>query len=90
MASRGELAAAVMTIPELCDYVGATSLGYLSIDGAVEAVGKDKDHHCLACFNGDYPIPVSRAQEKHAFDEPPDVGQFAGVSASGQLRLIED
>ncbi len=88
MASKGELAAAVMTIPELCAYLGATSLGYLSIQGAVDAVGKTKDHFCLACFNGDYPIPVSMDQKKHAFDDPPDVGALAGV-ASGQLRLIE-
>lgn len=91
MASRGELAAAIMTIPELCEYVGATSLGYLSIEGAVAAVGKDRDHFCLACFNGDYPIPVSMDQKKHAFDTPPDVGQLAGVASSqGQLLLMED
>src|SRR5512141_3255043 len=39
MCSRGELAAARMTIPEICAHVGATSLGYLSIQGAVDAVG---------------------------------------------------
>jgi len=89
MASKGELAAAVMSIPELSEYIGATSLGYLSIDGAVAAVGPGRENFCLACFNGDYPIPVSLNQKKHAFDEPPDVGQFAGVS-SGQLRLLED
>jgi amidophosphoribosyltransferase len=88
MASKGELAAAVMSIPELCEYLGASSLGYLSVQGAVDAVGKNKDRFCLACFNGDYPIPVSMDQKKHAFDDPPDVGQLAGVS-SGQLRLID-
>lgn len=88
MASKGELAAAVMSLEELRDYLGASSLGYLSIKGAVAAVGKESNHFCLACFNGDYPIPVSADQTKHAFDMPPDVGQFAGVS-SGQLRLID-
>lgn len=88
MASKGELAAAVMTIEELGAYLGATTLGYLSTQGAVDAVGKTKDHFCLACFNGDYPIPVSMDQKKHAFDDPPDVGEMAGVS-SGQLRLID-
>lgn len=88
MASKGELAAAVMSIEELRDYLGASSLGYLSVQGAVDAVGKTKDRFCLACFNGEYPIPVSMDQKKHAFDDPPDVGQLAGVS-SGQLRLID-
>src|SRR5205823_6134381 len=53
MASKGELAAARMTIPQLQAYIGASSLGYLSIDGAVDAVGTGRGHHCLACFNGD-------------------------------------
>jgi len=89
MASKGELAAAKMSIPELCAYLGATTLGYLSIQGAVDAVGQNKSQFCLACFSGDYPIPVPEGQKKHAFDDPPEVGELAGV-ASGQLRLIED
>lgn len=80
MASRGELAAACMTIPELCEYIGATTLGYLSIDGAVDAVGKDRSHFCLACFNGQYPIPVPKEVKKHAFDDPPEVGQMAAFA----------
>ena len=80
MCSKGELAAARMTIDEICTHVGATSLGYLSIDGAVGAVGKGKDHLCLACFNGDYPISVPAEARKDAFDHPPEVGQIAAVS----------
>jgi amidophosphoribosyltransferase len=86
MASKGELAAAVMTIPHLCEYLGASSLGYLSIDGAVAAVGKDKDQFCLACFSGEYPIPVPTDLKKHAFDDPPEVGELATV-AGGQHVL---
>lgn len=81
MCSKGELAAARMTIDEICAHVGATSLGYLSIDGAAEAVGEGKNRLCLACFNGDYPIPVPAEARKDAFDHPPEVGQMAAVSA---------
>jgi amidophosphoribosyltransferase len=88
MASKGELAAAKMSIEELGKYLGATSLGFLSIENAVDAVGPE-GRFCLACFNGDYPIPVPPAQTKHAFDDPPDVGQFAGLSRV-QPALIED
>jgi amidophosphoribosyltransferase len=59
MASRDQLAAAKWTIEEIKNHIGATSLGYLSIPGAVRAVGRDEDHFCLACFNADYPIDVS-------------------------------
>lgn len=86
MASKGELAAAVMSIQELCEYVGATSLGYLSIPGAVNAVGPGEDNFCLACFSGNYPIPVPQDLKKHAFDDPPDVGEIAAV-AGGQYLL---
>ena len=58
MASKGELAASVMTIEELGAHIGATSLGYLSLEGAVEACGRPMDEFCHACFNGRYPIPI--------------------------------
>ncbi len=89
MASKGELAAARMSIEQLCEYVGATSLGFLSIPGAVRAVGRDESHFCLACFNGEYPIPVPSDLKKHAFDDPPEVGALSALSP-GQLRLIDD
>lgn len=88
MASKGELAAAVMTIEDLTKYIGATSLGYLSIDGAVDAVGRDRSQFCLACFSGSYPIPVPQSLQKHAFDDPPEVGQMAAVSQA-QPSLLD-
>ncbi len=88
MASKGELAAARMTIEELGIYLGATSLGYLSVPGAVKSVGKTENHFCLACFTGNYPIPVPADLTKHAFDDPPEVGQMAALR-TGQPLLIE-
>lgn len=87
MASRGELAAARMTVDEICRHLGASSLGYLSIAGAAEAVGKPQSEFCLACFDGQYPIPVPEEMSKLAFEQPPDVGQMETVTA-GQLKLI--
>ncbi|MFY9233518.1 MAG: amidophosphoribosyltransferase [Fimbriimonadaceae bacterium] len=94
MASKGELAAAVMSIPEICKHIGATSLGYLSILGATEAVASPLSlpmaegihgegqfpGFCTACFSGEYPIPVPEELAKHAFDSPPDTGQMAAVT----------
>ena len=88
MASKGELAAAKMTIKELEKEIGATTLGYLSIEGAVNAVGKPISHFCLACFNGDYPVPVPNELKKHAFDDPPETGEIATLT-HGQFILIE-
>jgi amidophosphoribosyltransferase len=68
MASRWELIAAQKTIPEVRDYIGADSLGYLSIDGLIKAIGLPKEMFCLACFTGDYPIPVQIEMDKLALE----------------------
>jgi amidophosphoribosyltransferase len=68
MASRWELIAAHKTIPEVRDYIGADSLGYLSIDGLIKAIGLPKEMFCLACFTGDYPIPVQIEMDKLALE----------------------
>ena len=71
MASEWELIAARMSVPEIQKYLGVDSLGYSSLPGLVEAVGLPKELLCLACFDGDYPLPVQMglsglAAESHA------------------------
>ena len=68
MASRWELIAAQKTVPEVRDFIGADSLGYLSIDGLIKAIGLPKDMFCMACFTGDYPIPVQIEMDKLALE----------------------
>jgi amidophosphoribosyltransferase len=85
MASRGELAAAKWSIEQIKEHIEATSLGYLSVDGVVRAVGKPKDQFCLACFNGEYPISVPEDLKKDMFEKP-KVGAFATVR-TGQTKL---
>jgi len=71
MATRWELIAAQKTVPEIRDFIGADSLGYLSIDGLIKAVGLPEDIFCLACFTGNYPIPVQIAMDKLALESTP-------------------
>ncbi len=53
--SKDLLIACQHTIPEICEILGADSLGYLEVDSLGELIG-DKDHSfCDACFTGDYP-----------------------------------
>jgi len=68
MATKTELIAARKTVPEIKDYLKADSLGYLSLDGLIHAVGLPKNIFCLACFTGDYPIPVQMELEKLALE----------------------
>lgn len=65
---RKELIGAVKTVEEICEMIGADSLGYISVDGLVKSINKTKDDLCVACFNGDYPIPVPITANKNMFE----------------------
>ena len=64
MASYKELIAANLTIDQICERIGADSLGYLSVDNLVSATGREKSDFCLGCLTGEYPAePVMAAPE---------------------------
>jgi amidophosphoribosyltransferase len=68
MATRQELIAARKTVPEIAKAIGADSLGYLSIDGLIQAVDLPRENFCLACFTGEYPVPVQLEMDKLALE----------------------
>ncbi|MCX6003990.1 MAG: amidophosphoribosyltransferase, partial [Chloroflexi bacterium] len=68
MATRRELIAAHKTIPEIRDFIGADSLGYMSLDGLIQSVKLPRDIFCTACFTGDYPMPVQLEMDKLALE----------------------
>ena len=68
MATRRELIAYQKTIPQIRDFIGADSLGYLSINGLFKAVALPRDIFCLACFTGEYPVPVQLEMDKLALE----------------------
>jgi len=53
--TRKELIASTHSIEEICRYLRADSLAYLSLEGMMKAVGRENGF-CLACFTGQYPI----------------------------------
>ncbi len=57
-ATRAELIANGLDVDEIASSVGADSLGYISLDGMVEATGQPQESLCTACFTGEYPIPL--------------------------------
>ncbi|OGF28267.1 hypothetical protein A2242_03425, partial [Candidatus Falkowbacteria bacterium RIFOXYA2_FULL_47_9] len=52
------LIAATKSIKEIEEFLGATSLYYLSLSGLVEATGLPQDMFCTSCFTGEYPIDL--------------------------------
>ena len=69
MGTHDELIAHQLGVPEIADHIGADSLGYLSIERMMVAIGRDEGY-CNACFTGSYPVPVqlSLMTSKQRFD----------------------
>ncbi|MFQ5669541.1 MAG: amidophosphoribosyltransferase [Acidobacteriota bacterium] len=69
--TRSELIAANQSVEEICRFIRADSLGYLSLEGLRRAVG-DPEAFCVACYTNEYPVPVPRERPAQAnlFDVP--------------------
>lgn len=59
---RDDLIAAQMSVDEVRDYIGADSLGYLSLTGMLDAIGIDASASCNACWTGKYPTLIANGQ----------------------------
>ena len=70
MASRKELLAANNTVPEIREFIGADTLGYLSVKGLMKVVGGEGGGFCDACFTGNYPVPVQLELDKLVLETP--------------------
>lgn len=55
---KNKLVAATHSMEEICRMIGADSLGYLSVEGMLKAIGMGDDKICTACFTGDYPMEL--------------------------------
>jgi amidophosphoribosyltransferase len=69
MSTREELVAANRDVQDVRRFIGADSLAYLSLGALVGATRAPTDTFCRACFDGEYPIPVSEpALSKHLLE----------------------
>jgi len=71
MARREDLIASRMDVEGIRRHIGADSLGYLSLEGMVRATGGTPDEYCVACFTGDYLLPVQLELTKSVFEKEP-------------------
>jgi amidophosphoribosyltransferase len=63
--TREELIASSTSVEEIRDYIGADSLGYLSVDGMRRAVSDSADEFCMACFTNAYPVAIPEERPSH-------------------------
>ncbi|MFH0886972.1 MAG: amidophosphoribosyltransferase [bacterium] len=65
---RNKLIAFTKSVAEIQKFIGADTLGYLSIDGMLEVSGLPREEFCTACFSNDYPIKVKNGN-KHSLEK---------------------
>jgi amidophosphoribosyltransferase len=68
---REELVASSHSVEEIRGFLGADSLGYLSLEGMLRAAGRDGDGVCTACWSGEQPVefPLADTRQLGLFDK---------------------
>lgn len=61
------LIAANHSVDEICKFLDADSLGYLSMEGMIKACGGNG--FCMACYDGNYPVPFEEPMLKNALEK---------------------
>jgi amidophosphoribosyltransferase len=61
--NKSDLIGAQMSVEEIRRFIGADSLGYLSLEGMLAATGLRPDSSCVACWTGHYPTRITREAE---------------------------
>ncbi|MBD9697989.1 amidophosphoribosyltransferase [Flavimobilis sp. GY10621] len=76
-ASRAELIANGLDTDAIASSLGADSLGYISLEGMIEATEQPREKLCTACFTGDYPIdlPSDDKLGKNLLEPPAALGE---------------
>ena len=58
MKTRDQFIASTRTVEEITRFIGADSLGYLSMPGLIRALSHPREDLCLGCLTGVYPVEV--------------------------------
>ncbi len=68
--TRKELIAANASVEEIRQFIEADTLGYLSVEGMLDAFGRPQQATCTACFTGIYPVEIEEEEreKEHALD----------------------
>jgi amidophosphoribosyltransferase len=57
---KAELIAATHTLEEIRSFLEADSIGYMSLEGLLTAVGSQRRSYCSSCYTGIYPVEIPR------------------------------
>jgi amidophosphoribosyltransferase len=68
LADPDELIANKKSVDEVREYIGATSLAFISHDGLVASTRRPASELCRACLTGDYPTEVPAEHAKLRYE----------------------
>lgn len=66
--SKDNLIACKMTLPEICEHIGADTLGFLSVESVQKLAGNSDCGFCTGCFTEKYPVEVPKDMPKDKFE----------------------
>ncbi|MGV3774232.1 MAG: amidophosphoribosyltransferase [Verrucomicrobiales bacterium] len=82
---RSKLMAANHSLDQIRRYLNADSLAYLSQEGMIQATGRPKTDFCMACYDGDYPVPYDPKVDKEIMER-----RRARTETLGEVMQKED
>ena len=68
LADPEEMIASTKTVEEIREYIGATSLAYLSLEGLEQSTRRPPSQLCRACLTREYPTDVPTDATKLKFE----------------------
>jgi amidophosphoribosyltransferase len=66
------LIASHKSVEQIREYLGATSLHFLSLKGLIDSIGLPEDELCTSFFTGVYPIDLKERKSEVSYDVPKD------------------
>ena len=70
MATKKELIAANYSVEEIKNQLKVDSLGYITLEALVEAIGMPEENLCLGCVNEKYPTEIPEGLEAETYYKP--------------------
>jgi len=86
---RSKLMAANYSLDNIRKYLNADSLAYLSKEGMVKATGLPATAFCMACYDGNYPVPYDPITDKHIMERRREQVESLGETLAKEEQQIK-
>ena len=85
--TQDQLISARKSVDEVCEFIGADSLAFLSVEGLRTCV--PDGGYCTACFTGEYPVEIPASFSAGKFLEGYDPTNLSRASRASQMGIEE-